>query len=218
MLYSKNFRNLVAGVSLAAITVMAQPVQAAGMDAVYNWDGLYAGLHLGAGFGDIKGLGALAGVNAKDKMSGVSGGVLAGWNFTSGNFLFGLEGDFAGTGINGKINILGVAVSEDVRWTANLRARAGYLLSPGLLMFGAGGLAIADYNIKTNSIFAGNDSATFTGWSLGGGIESAAFDNIRLRLEYFYTDLGSKRMFSSVGGVKVSSNFHTIRAALIYHF
>jgi len=218
MLGSKFFKNLITGVSLMAISILAQPVQAADQDPVDNWDGLYAGLHFGGGFGDIKGLGALAGVNATDAMSGVNGGILAGWNFTRDNILFGLEGDFSGTGISGKINILGTNVTEDVRLTANLRGRVGYLLNPNFLLFGTGGLAIADYNIKTNSVTAKNDSATFIGWTIGSGIESAAFDNIRLRLEYLYSDYGSKRMFNSVGGVNVSADAHTVRAAVIYHF
>lgn len=218
MSYSKPFKRTLFGLSLMAAVSAVQPVSAADLEPVNNWNGFYAGLHIGGGFGDISGLGALAGVNATDSMSGVSGGVLAGWNFVNNDFLFGVEGDFAGTGISGKINILGVNVTEDVRWSGNLRARVGYLVSPNVLLFGAGGLSVADYNIKTNSLIAGNDAATFTGWTVGGGIESVAFDNIRLRLEYLYADYGSKTMFNSVGGVSVSPDIHTVRAALIYQF
>lgn len=218
MAYFGTFSKLAASASLLAIAIMAQPANAGGLKPAYKWDGFYAGLHLGTGFGDIEGLGALAGVNATDTMSGISGGLLAGWNFTNRNFLFGVEGDFAGTGIHGNINVLGVAVKENITWSANLRGRAGYLLNPNNLLFVAGGLAIADYNIKTNSLIAGNDNATFVGWTIGGGIETTAFDNIRMRLEYLYADYGSTRMFNSVGGVNVSPVTHTVRAAIVYHF
>ncbi len=214
----KNSKKILAGIGLLATLAYSQPGLAGGLDSDIAWNGFYGGLHIGAGFGDIKGLGALAGVDADDKMSGVVGGVLAGWNVTKNNWLFGVEGDFAGTGISGKINILGVNVSENIRWNGNLRGRIGYLLTPDVLLFGAGGLSIADYNIKTDSLIAGNDSSVFVGWTVGGGIESAALDNVRLRLEYLYADYGSKRMFNSVGGVNVTPSTHTVRAAIIYHF
>ncbi len=213
------------------------------------WQGAYIGIHAGGGSGTIDGLGAVASVNASDTMNGFAGGILAGWNFEQGNWLYGLETDISLGAIEGNIAhlgaitggtggslgsfrrvgyaasststspaFIGVNVHEKIRWSGSFRARIGYLANPDILAFVSGGLALANYNIKTDSSSAGNDNLTFVGWTIGGGFEARLTDNWMARLEYLYSDYGAKTMFNSVGGVDVSPTLHTVRVAIIKKF
>jgi outer membrane immunogenic protein len=89
--------------------------------AVYSWTGFYGGLNMGVGFGrasadvnyfapatilpgtDCGPAGFALCINGSNTghMNGPIGGVQAGYNRQSGNYLLGLEADFQGTGQSG---------------------------------------------------------------------------------------------------------------------
>ncbi len=83
----------------------------------------------------------------------------------------------------------------------------------------AGGVAFGQVK---NSIRLNDDrwdsSRTLTGWTIGGGVDYAATDNIVLRLEYRYTDFG-RRDFS-FDDLSSSNRFRSndIRLGVAYKF
>jgi outer membrane immunogenic protein len=87
------------------------------------------------------------------------------------------------------------SVSSD--WLATVRGRAGFLVTPALLLYGTGGLAVA--NVKANYLFtdtfaAANESASISttryGWTAGVGGEYALMNGWSVKAEYLYVDLG----------------------------
>src|SRR6266850_6047826 len=89
------------------------------MEPVFNWAGFYLGGVLGGRWGkvdDATGAGAA-------NISGLTGGILAGGNFQTGNFVFGIEAD-GGSGTTSGSNDAagGVIASADVQATAHVRA------------------------------------------------------------------------------------------------
>jgi outer membrane immunogenic protein len=104
-------------------------------------------------------------------------------------------------------SIQGDAASVKMGWDASARARVGYLLSPGLLVYGTGGIAWQRIETSATCQFsnpdpicfgtAGNpfatvsNSTTRTGWTIGGGVETKISENWILRAEYRYSDFGT---------------------------
>lgn len=82
------------------------------------------------------------------------------------------------------------AVTIDPRHAFDISARAGYLVTEKALLYVRGGYA----NIRTRTSTATNmvTTSNLDGWLAGGGIEYAVTDHINARLEYRYTDAGSK--------------------------
>jgi outer membrane immunogenic protein len=126
------------------------------------------------------------------------------------------------------------------RWDASLRARLGYLVTPSFLLYATGGAAWQNVEATstcgpTNSCTPGgfgpgviSDSTTKTGWTVGGGIETAFGGHWIGRVEYRYADFGTisntdSRVFPA-GGVtqtardNIDLTTHTITFGLSYKF
>ena len=201
-------------VAAAFALMLMSPAHAADYyysDVAYDWTGVYGGVH--AGFVQanvtvdqnkvpIDGLD----VSYERDFNGFVGGALGGVNFQAGSFVFGLDMDFGGVAADGegtahgKGTVNGEDIEEDIRfqhgidWAAHVRGRLGFALDR-LLVYGAGGLAIADFDVQSSRGVQGNnrldDGGHATGWSAGGGLEYAATDNLLVRAEFLhdeYTD------------------------------
>jgi outer membrane immunogenic protein len=60
---------------------------------------------------------------------------------------------------------------------------------------------------------------THFGWTIGAGLEAAATDNITLKAEYLYVDLGTQNYATALGGsLDTNQRFGLIRAGINYKF
>jgi|SoiMethySBSTD1v2_1073268.scaffolds.fasta_scaffold114411_4 outer membrane immunogenic protein len=219
-------------VATAFALMLVPPAYAADyFDGVaYDWTGVYGGVH--AGFiqanvnveararpieGDILNL------SYERDFDGFVGGALGGVNFQAGNFVFGLDMDFGAVAANdgegtahldGTIN--GEVIDEDVRfqhgidWNAHVRGRLGFALDR-VFFYGAGGLAIADFDVKGNRNLQSeddlDDGGHATGWSAGGGLEYAVTDNLLVRAEYLHDEyIDEKGICGVVLGLGCNAN------------
>lgn len=150
---------------LAAAPSYKAPVVA---PAPWNWTGFYVGAHAGYGWNDAKvslvpgaTWGALGGEwligNGSPALhtSGALGGLQAGYNFQTANWVWGVEADFSFTGIKGGRST-GLLVpppaaaladrsfteNDNVKWVSTFRGRLGYAAQPNLLIYATGGLAV----------------------------------------------------------------------------
>ncbi len=103
----------------------------------------------------------------------------------------GLGGDFLT--VNGK---------NSLTWLGTTRGRVGFVATPDnrLMIYGTGGVAYGGGNSQfsafdntTGSFWSGNPSSTRVGWVIGGGVEYAITNNITIKGEYLYADLGSSK-------------------------
>lgn len=180
------------------------------------------------------------------------GGIQVGFNRQHGSLVWGLEADVSWTDIDAggtftdKTNgpcapnsctKWGVATSMDVFGT--VRGRLGFLVSPQLLIFGTGGLAWGQADIKVAANHNGPDFATpgarvsgdsnHIGWTIGGGAEWMFAPNWTLKADYLYVDLGEEK-YVPTGTDKPNSttpwneiipadlDFHTVRLGVNYKF
>src|SRR5262245_35845138 len=136
---------IVAAVMAVAAAGSAQRAHADGMPyegrrpvgLMYNWSGFYAGVHLGGDWGntqavDLNGYNAV-GDNWDAETSGVMGGAQLGYNWQSGPWVVGLEGDLGVLGLSGSGSTnfpfvagdTGSRTEQDFYMT--VRGRLGYL-------------------------------------------------------------------------------------------
>lgn len=202
----------------------------------YNWSGFYIGAQVGgavAGDNNISqfnppGLGGLAIGNRNADLSGVLGGVHAGYNVQVQNWVFGVEADFEGSDVGSGLPTLqtGDRAGSSLNWLGSVRGRLGYALDQ-LLVYGTGGLAYGEFDNRSVNRVTGIGQ-TFTGtrlgWTAGAGIEYAFQPNWTARLEYRYTELDSAGFNPTVGTSVVGSSFrddpsfHAVRVGISYKF
>jgi outer membrane immunogenic protein len=193
----------VAALALASGLAMAVPAAAAdfGPSAApaLSWQGFYLGGHIGTGeantAGEFKGPAPSSSTVPLDfDLSGVLGGVHAGYNWDFGRLVAGVEGDW--TGMDWQGLEYAPDSSEVGRGTVDalysIRGRLG--VTPDaerrVLLYGTVGAAWIDAQVETASndgFFDGKNSFDGeVGVVGGGGVEWAASNNVRLRMETLY--------------------------------
>jgi outer membrane immunogenic protein len=164
---------------------------------VYNWGGIYYGINGGYGFGKSDWTDPnnfFAGSTGNFNTNGFVVGPTLGANFQTDAFVFGIEGDFDWSGIDGKsssgfcgVVLLGASAQCETKntWLGTLRGRVGYA-ADRVLFYGTAGGAFG--NIESG--IGGNfDNSTKAGWTAGAGVEAAFADNWTARIEYLFVDL-----------------------------
>lgn len=182
-------------------------------------NGIYVGLHGGGFFGDTEFIENQAAADG-GATDGLVGGVLAGINFNSGNWLFGVEGDYGWSSASGTGGEA-IQYNYDSDRVAHLRARFGNQITEDILLFFAGGIAWTENvtsEVGNTSGWNGMDlGGTFTGWTAGVGAEFRLFDNIFARIEYLHDDYGSQTYNHGVGH-NYTTNFSAdiVRGAIVF--
>ena len=184
---------LLAGVSAKAADI--DPAPAPVVEEAHDWRGSYFGIQGGYVFGSdaTVGVNGIAGpivVDADSDLDGVHGGVFGGYNFQSGNIVFGLDNDFSFTSAEADFD----PDTIDLRTLSSVRGRVGFAFDR-VLPYVTGGLAYGNVRARlTGTNFS--DSQFQFGWTAGAGDETALTDYISARVQYTYTDLGSDEFFS----------------------
>ena len=166
----------------------------------YSWAGPYLGGNLGYAWGSVD--------NNPTKPSGLSGGVQGGYNWQTGPWVFGVEGDIEITGADDTF----APWKFSNPWFGTLRGRAGYALN-NILFYGTFGLAYGDIKGEKSGL---SEDKTHIGWAGGLGMEVGVTPNWSAKVEYLYMDL-SNRAYSITG---VNNGFETnmLRFGINYHF
>jgi len=166
---------------------------------VYNWGGFYFGVNGGYGFGASKWTDPNnpAGSTGSFNVNGWTVGPTIGVNFQTDAFVFGVEGDFAYSTIDGKITtafcsaLSGFGTNPRCEtqnnWLATIRGRAGYAVDR-VLFYGTAGGAFGNLRTGVNGSF---NAGTEPGWTAGAGVEVAFTDNWTARLEYIYVGMAN---------------------------
>ncbi len=232
-----------ASVIATALIAVCTPVQAQSSQPAFA--GAYIGINAGAAWGssgystnpgcvpdaingvfceavpdpsEINGGAVAASGTGNLSSSGFTGGFQAGYNWQSGNIVYGGEGDFGVFDLGASANPAGVfpfaflgtsyALSESMstQWLATLRAPVGYTVAPQLLLYATGGIAFTDFKFTSgysdNAIDSlnpggtgfGKQSGVATGWTLGGGGEWLLDGPWSIKAEYLYLDFGSTKI------------------------
>jgi outer membrane immunogenic protein len=187
---------------------------------VSDWSGFYIGAHGGYGWGEssyVTGGGspfaALAlPANISVKQGGGVGGGHVGYNWQFGTFVVGVEGDFDGANITGTDTTNSVTFNTNE--LASIRGRAGYTVTPDVLVYGTGGAGWANTEVSSASV---SDNINQWGWVAGGGVEYKFYGHWIARAEYLHYGFDATTTTPDFGPVTVKS-IDVVRGGLSYKF
>src|SRR5690606_11395189 len=141
--------------------------------------------------------------------NGFLGGIQAGYNLQSGSFVYGVEADVQLSAVEattgGSVTVderrFAGEIGTEVEWLGALRASAGVTATNQLLAYVTGGAAYGRINsfVSVDGLIDENVKNTEWGWTAGAGAEYAATQNITLKTEYLYTDLGKASLIAAPG-------------------
>jgi len=183
---------------------MVQPALAGGLElpvkapvggvvVPYSWSGFYMGINFGYNWGDAN-LSSTAGSQNINANGGLAGYTI-GYNWQTGNWLWGLEGDIDGswlkdTTVSAPLCAGGVGCEIKQTWLATTRGRIGWVINPRWLYYITGGGAYGDAKFTAPS--GAGASGSRSGWTVGTGFEWALVNGWSTKIEYLYVDLGTK--------------------------
>ncbi|AMY68119.1 outer membrane protein [Frigidibacter mobilis] len=202
----------------------AAPVYApAPVAAPSNWAGGYAGVFLGYADDDVD-ITDDAGLSPDSQPNPTGGlvGLTGGYNFQSGNWVYGVEADIAKANLsdNGSFDLSTDEYDVEINSMATLRGRIGYDMGRWMPYATVGfAAADADYAFESGGTTVYDDNNTMTGYSAGFGAEYAINDNWSAKGEYLYTNLEGRFQAGGLGeSADVDHEIHAVRAGLNYRF
>jgi outer membrane immunogenic protein len=228
-------------VGLAGATILSSAAMAADISrpvykappagvlpVAYDWTGFYIGGHVGYGWADKTWQDPLGFGTVSHNADGFLGGGQAGFNYQVNQFVFGVEGDFSWSGIEGGTGApvflaapIGANFDTKIDWTATLTGRVG-LAFDRWLVYGKGGVAWAHDKYSTNFYtFPGTVelSDSRVGWTVGAGREYAFANNWSAKLEYNYMDFGTRNVsFAPFTTTEIDQQVHAIKFGVNYKF
>ena len=224
---------------------------------VFSWTGCYIGGNIGWGWGrdtvsipnvaEITGEPELTGVSAPSETgntSGVLGGGQVGCNYQfAPNWVIGVEGDGEAANIKGDAThsdsftnpLTGApetvtgTTHRQTDWIASATGRLGWTWDR-VMLYAKGGAAwvgakySADLRAFDEQI---ETSVTPLGWTVGGGVEWAFWNNWSAKVEYDYYDFSTRNL--SLGGtiagapevlpgVNIKETIQTVKVGINYRF
>jgi len=218
MLVEKFFRACAAaaGVAIAACAAQAADLPgyyggcnggcgAAYIPPPFFWQGVYAG-----GFGGV----AWSSIQAADNLivltssgvvqvgplssTGVMGGAQLGYNIQYGRFVYGIEADLGGLDDGASLGFTNRALASLLQinssggFFGDVTGRAGWI-GWSTLFYAKAGFAFFTGDVRLSDAHGGTlaDSGTFTGWTVGAGLEYPVAPNWTIKAEYQYFDLAA---------------------------
>jgi opacity protein-like surface antigen len=187
-----------------------------------SWAGFYAGTLVGYGWSNYEISGA--GAETDGDVDGSTTGALIGYNWQSGNVVYGIEGDISLHVLRGDVDGAGAlpSIAADSLYSARLRGRLGYDLGWAMPFVAAGGVMNESYLRVAGTSFDGDNQRLF-GWTAGAGVDvkvdlpviGSLLGPVVLRAEYVYEDFGGEG-FATGPGVDAQQSTHFVRGAVIW--
>lgn len=179
-------KKIAAVLGLIGTTLLTVPAAAADLSRSYtapapysafSWAGLYLGANLGYQFGTVHNSGA--------DPHGFTGGLQAGYNWQTGQFVYGLEADIQFSNADDTWGANRFANP----WYGTVRGRAGWAMN-NMLFYGTGGLAYGSGKLEAPF---GTETHSHFGWTVGAGAEVALARNWSAKVEYLFINLTDER-------------------------
>ncbi|MCA0051284.1 outer membrane beta-barrel protein [Mesorhizobium sp. B283B1A] len=185
----------------------------------YNWTGFYVGGALGAGTMvhdltlastvELNGIGG----------EGVFGEASVGYDQDFGSWVAGVQLDARYSGIRSKLDIAPLSIKGDADYGFDALARVGAKVNDSTLAYVLGGYSWQHFKLHGDSPVGGGDIYDWgsSGFSVGGGLETAVSNNMTVGLEYRYSQY-QKEDFGSGGVLEDTPSFQTVRIGAKYKF
>ncbi len=224
----------IVAATLAAVLGMGYAANAADLNAggslkdapIYAPQTIWTGFYLGVGGGggavnhDIKGSITQENLDPTFELNGLGGDggfgtVEVGYDRQFGRFVAGVFFNYDFTNINTTASIGGFSASYDLDGLWSAGGRFGYLVNPSTLAYVLGAYSQAHFSVSPKNPFIGDQ--TYSGLSVGGGLETQLGGNWFVKAEYRFTGLDTQTLFNK-GGLKITddADIHEGRFVLSY--
>lgn len=168
--------------------------------AMYSWMGPYLGFNLGYQWGET--------TSNPTEPSGLIGGLQTGYNFQTGQFVFGAEADIQLSGAEDTF----APWKFSNPWFGTVRGRAGVAMN-NVLFYATGGLAYGSVKGENAGL---SESRFHLGWTAGLGMEVGLTPNWSAKIEYLYVDLAERGY--TVTGIDNGLESNLLRFGVNYRF
>jgi outer membrane immunogenic protein len=184
-----------------------------------SWSGFYAGLNAGYGWGTLETQAVGGGVRNQYNTGGAVLGIQGGYNMDMGGFVVGTEADLQWANVKHDTTVGAGKLSNSVDFFGTLRGRAGATFGQ-VMPYVTAGFAVGRGSASLdNGTVTSTTGATHIGWTAGLGLEAKATENISVKAEYLYVDLGTQTYTGLTGGnYDATQRFSVIRAGVNYKF
>jgi outer membrane immunogenic protein len=215
----------VAGAALAADLPSRAAPAAFSAAPIFTWTGLYVGVNAGYAKSTQKTTDMdywdFGGTNESSK-SGFTGGAQIGYNWQMGALVLGLEADINGVQSN-QTDIAYDSFHAKTSYLGTVRGRAGVAVDRALI-YVTGGLAYGKINQSWG--YSGDiddfvSNKTRFGYTVGAGVEYALTQNVSVKLEGIYADLGKVTVTDTFGDgyrTRFENTATMLRAGVNYRF
>ena len=215
---------------VSAALLLASPAFAAdlgwngGTSPIYSptpasdWTGFYAGVNGGYGFGVLTREPTAGGAQTQNNTGGWQFGGQAGYNVDMGGFVVGAEADLQWANVGYSEELPGGnKFTSAIDFYGTIRGRAGVTFGQ-VMPYVTGGFAAGRGTVsQTAGAVTTSQSNTHMGWTAGLGIEAQATDQITVKAEYMYVDLGTQT-YGGIGNIDATQRFSVVRAGVNYKF
>jgi outer membrane immunogenic protein len=193
---------------------------------VFNWTGFYIGAHGGGAFGEKCFTDPILGLSdgCHDNDGWLAGGQV-GFNWQTGNFVFGVEFSGSAARIDGSHTTLLLppdTLQSRVDGIFLLTGRVGMTWDRILAYVTGGGAWVRDKYDYTTAGLVSSASEDRWGWTVGAGLEFAFTPNWSIAAQYNYIDLGDKsRTFNGAAGTfayDIDQQLHLATVRVNYRF
>lgn len=205
-----------------------------------KWEGAYLGAHIGGAWENVEvtnldGYNAYNGAGRTFDMNntGVFGGGTLGYNFQRGNWLLGVEGDLGAMGLSGTQVQPGSPDGDTKAHAAgglygDITGRLGFA-ADRTLFYAKGGIAFLNAGVDVHddcdtgdcggALNQSNKTDTYTGWTIGGGVEYLVSPNWSLKAEYQHFDFGTEQVKFDNASFRWDNNLSvdTVKVGVNYH-
>jgi outer membrane immunogenic protein len=177
------FSAIAAAAFLASGSAFAQ-------GAAVDWSGFYGGASVGYStasvFDETFGTGTI-------HPGGAIGTVFAGYDYAFGSIVAGVEADVSVSGISGNDGDFLLPIKQD--YSASVRGRLGVPVG-SWMPYVTGGLALSKFTADHEGFGNPGDiaSKTFTGYTVGAGVEKMLSGGLFGRADYAFSDYGRHDM------------------------
>ncbi len=167
------------------------------------WQGFYIGGFAGVAWGSAETSGDIiiltnSGIVPLSTLngSGLYGGGQLGYNFQFGRFIYGIEADLGGMDIGTSLSFTNPSlakvfqVSSSGGFYGDITTRAGMLFG-NAFVYGKAGWAYLDGDVRLSDGVFYLDSNSFSGWTVGAGVEYMVAPDWTIKAEYQYFDLSN---------------------------
>ncbi|MFK0687583.1 outer membrane protein [Mesorhizobium sp. IMUNJ 23033] len=189
----------------------------------YNWTGFYVGGGLGAGASvhqlDVPPAGVtLNGIGGE----GVFGEASIGYDQDFGSWVAGVMVDARYSGMTSKVEVPGGQINLDTDYGFDVLGRLGMKVNESTLAYALAGYTWQHFDLNASAPIGDILDWGSSGFSVGGGVETAVSSNMTVGLEYRYSQFEEHDFSSDLGApdgsLTSTPSFHTVRIDSKYKF